>query len=134
MNAREAVVLFGLAQNYFPTLHGNEYTPDAWADILDDITFDDARAALIALCKREKPFTSVGEIRTEARKMRRQRIDQAGELTPPDHLTDEEQRRWLGDTRRAIGDGKPPPQNEIESLPRRDMPQLESVFPRVPDA
>lgn len=108
MNSREAVVLFGLAQNYFPTLKSNEHSPDAWGDVLDDVPFADARDALIALCKREVPFTSVGEIRAEARRTRAKRIDATPAIPPADLDADDPAAyiRWLRHARKAIADGE----------------------------
>ncbi|MCW2768360.1 MAG: hypothetical protein JWO11_4319 [Nocardioides sp.] len=43
----------------------DEYTPDAWSDLLDDVPFDVAKAAVVRIAKRQ-PWVAPAEIRAEA--------------------------------------------------------------------
>lgn len=95
----------------------DEFTADAWHDLLGDISLDDARAAVVVVARRQ-PFVAASEIRTEVRRARaiqgeRQRTERA--IGPArrnrDELTDARPLRstirelvaehWAG--RKAIG-------------------------------
>lgn len=44
----------------------DEYTADAWHDLLEDVTFDEAKQAVIAVARRQ-PFVAPAEIISEVR-------------------------------------------------------------------
>jgi hypothetical protein len=65
----------------------NEYTPDAWFDLLGDLSLEDCRVAAAAVGKRQ-PFIAPAEIRAEVRRVRRDRIDRAIPAAPPAEVAD----------------------------------------------
>jgi hypothetical protein len=66
----------------------DEYTPDAWHDLLGDLSFDDCRRAVAAAGKL-KPFVAPAEIRAEVRRIRNERLDHQILSAPPAELADE---------------------------------------------
>lgn len=135
MNRTEAVALCRLAKACCPQQAFDEHTPAAWGELLGDLSFDDAKAALLEVAKRQ-PFVAPAEIRTEVRRIRRQRLDAAPPLVPPPDLDPDDvlaYRRWLASARRAIADGKtPPPPPRV--VMERDMRAIEGTFREVSDA
>jgi hypothetical protein len=53
----------------------DEYTADAWHDLLSDISLDEARAAVVTVARRQ-PFCAASEIRAEVRRARAHETDQ----------------------------------------------------------
>lgn len=47
-----------------PQQHMDKYTPDVWADLLDDVPYDVAEQAVIRIAKRQ-PWVAPAEIRAE---------------------------------------------------------------------
>jgi len=47
----------------------DEYTPDAWHDLLGDMGLDECRAAVVAIAQRQ-PFVAASEIRGEVKRAR----------------------------------------------------------------
>lgn len=74
MNSREAVMLVRYVRALCPSQKIDEFTPDAWGDVLADYELDDCRAACVALASRQ-PFIAPAEIITEVRKARRARLE-----------------------------------------------------------
>ncbi|MCB9377108.1 MAG: hypothetical protein H6515_14730 [Microthrixaceae bacterium] len=105
MNAQEAAVLCRYVKACCPQQAIDDYTADAWADLLHDIRFNDARDAVRAVVARQ-PFIAPSEIRAEVARIRARRITEHPPLTPPPGLSDTDERAWLGDARRRIGDGE----------------------------
>lgn len=62
MNHVESVILCRLVAAYCPQQHFDEYTPDAWHDLLGDLELAEAKAGAIA-CAKRKPFVAPAEIR-----------------------------------------------------------------------
>ncbi len=133
MNNAEATALCRLVQAYCPQQRIDEFTPDAWAEVLADVRFIDAKAALVAVVRRQ-PFVAPAEIIAEVRRIRDQRIASHGPPEPPPGLADDEvsYRRWLVQARRDIADGRTAV--EVIELPARDMRTIEGTFQEVPDA
>jgi hypothetical protein len=65
----EVVVLARYVRALCPGQKFDEYTPDAWHDVLADFALADARAAAAAVARRQ-PFVSPAEIIDEIRKQR----------------------------------------------------------------
>jgi hypothetical protein len=88
MTPSETVVLTRYVKACCPQQAIDEYTPDAWYDLLDDLEFADCKTAATAVAKRQ-PFVAPAEIRAEVRRTRSDRL--ARELPPaiPHELTDE---------------------------------------------
>lgn len=107
MSHMQAVLLCRYAKAACPQQAFDEYTPDAWADLLEDVRFEDAQLALKALVKRQ-PFVAPAEIRAEVTRIRNKRIGDFGIIPePPPEIaaTPETYHHWFRNTMRAIGDG-----------------------------
>lgn len=104
MNNTEAVVLCRYVRAVCPQQAIDEFTPDAWADLLCDVRMADAKDAVRAIAARQ-PFVAPAEIITEVRRIRNDRIIRHPEPVPPPDLTAIETQRWLLEARRQIGDG-----------------------------
>ncbi|MDX3637781.1 hypothetical protein PV728_47935 [Streptomyces europaeiscabiei] len=74
MNPNETVVLARYVKALCPQQKFDEYTPDAWHDVLGDYQLTDARAAAAAVAKRQ-PFVSPAEIIGEIKRQRGDRAD-----------------------------------------------------------
>ncbi len=105
MSPAEAQVLLSMAAAY----DNRRPDPDAakaWAAALDDLRFDDCRVALIQHYRSSTEWLMPAAIRTAVRKLRAKRIDEHPPLTPPPGLDDGQERRWLLEARRRVGDGE----------------------------
>jgi hypothetical protein len=72
MTPDEVVVLARYVRALCPGQKFDEYTPDAWHDVLADFALADARAAA-AVVARKQPFVSPAEIIEEIRRIRDER-------------------------------------------------------------
>lgn len=97
MNNREAVMLVRYVRALCPSQKIDEFTPDAWSDVLAGYELDDCRAACVALAARQ-PFIAPAEIITEVRKARRARLENF--VYEPDGLETPEE--YLDNYRRQI--------------------------------
>jgi hypothetical protein len=79
MTPDETVILARYVRALCPQQKFDEYTPDAWHDVLTDFALADARAAA-ATVARKQPFVSPAEIVTQIRK---QREDRAADYQGP---------------------------------------------------
>src|SRR6185437_11119173 len=66
----------------------DEYTPDAWHDLLGDLSLADCRAAVAEVAKRQ-PFVAPSEIRAEVRRIRDKRLQDTEIPPPPPELLDD---------------------------------------------
>lgn len=82
MTPEETVLLARYVRALCPQQKFDEYTPDAWHDVLGDFTLDEARAAA-ATVARQQAFVAPGEIATEVRKARRALVSVDAETEPP---------------------------------------------------
>lgn len=85
MTRQEAVALCRYVKACCPQQAMDEYTPDAWHDLLGGLDAGDCRKAARAVAQRQ-PFVSPSEISEEVRRMRTERIGPAGPglgPTPP---------------------------------------------------
>lgn len=137
MTPSETVLLTRYVKACCPQQQIDDYTPDAWFDILSDLELDDCRAAVVAI-KRRSVFVDPSEIRAEVRRIRNDRL--ARELPPaiPHELADEpgRYRAELNAGIRKIADGKALPR-AIAGPVREDEPpetwaQARVKFPSPP--
>ena len=128
MSAPEAVVLCRFAKACCPQQQFDQYTPDAWHELLGDLLFDDCKAALTEVAKRQ-PFVSPSEIREQVKKLRIARIDAFGMLPEPPPGLEEpaEYYDWRRSMMRRIGDGEFRPG---DALP---MPEFRAALPAPAD-
>ncbi len=134
MSAQEAVMLCRLAKAACPQQQFDQYTPDMWHELLGDLRFQDARDALVMVCKKQ-PFVSPAEIRDMVSEVRRERIIAFGYLRPPAELDDNwaAAQAWLRETKRRIGDGELKPGDPLEPPSvtlDRVMPNWDRMLPR----
>lgn len=132
MNKAEALTLSRLAKAMCPQQASDDFTPDAWHMLLDDIRFEDAKDALVTHCKAHA-FVAPAEIRAGVKRIRAQRlIDHEathGPIEVPAGLEEGEYREFLRRIRKRIADGDVV---EYPALPpSRPMPKLDGVFRAV---
>jgi hypothetical protein len=87
MKPTEVVILTRFVKAACPQQAIDDYTPDAWFDLLGDLSLEECRAAVVAVGQRQ-PFIAPSEIRAEVRRVRRDRIDRAIPAAPPAELAD----------------------------------------------
>ena len=73
MNRQETVALTRYVKACCPQQAIDEYTPDAWHDLLGDLDLDACRQAAARVARRQ-PFVAPAEIRAEVRSERQQRL------------------------------------------------------------
>ena len=109
----------------------DEYSPDAWAELLDDIRFEDAKVAVKAVAKRQ-PFVAPAEIIDEVKRLRADRVRRYfANVEPPSGLTDAAYAKWYRETVKTIADGDlaPEPPARVEGHPDviRELGQAKSI-------
>jgi hypothetical protein len=130
MNPQEAMALCRFTAACCPSQKIDEYTPDAWGLLLEDIRFDDAKEAVVKVA-RKQPWVSPAEIIAEVKKIRAKRISEHGPIIPPAGLDPIETVEWLKQATRAVGDGQQLGETRGELKPR-DMKQLTAVLKEAP--
>jgi hypothetical protein len=107
VNASETLALLRYVTACCPAQKVDEYTPEAWTDLLGDLRYADAKEAV--------------------RRIRADRIARHPHVDPPGNLTEIEYRSWLRDTQQAIADGRQIPR---PALPQRDMSAIAAIDKR----
>lgn len=109
MTPREAVLLTRYVKACCPQQQVDEYTPDAWHDLLGDLDLDECRQAAAAIARRQ-PFVAPAEIRAEVRRLRDDRISRLPLPAPsPDEAVDPRvYRDRLAEIVQRAGDGRMP--------------------------
>ncbi|MEU0808755.1 hypothetical protein [Streptomyces sp. NPDC005970] len=118
MNPRDTVMLTRYVKALCPQQKFDEYTADAWHDLLAPYALEEARAAVTRHIRAGNAFVAVGEIVTEIRKARSDRLERHTEAEPPvgdlgDHTS---YKAALLAERRAIADGRTEPR-PVPALP-----------------
>jgi hypothetical protein len=88
----------------------DEFTPDIWHEMLADLQFEDCRAAVVAVGRRQ-PFISPSEIRKEVQSIRDDRIRRAHITVPAADADPDDIRLWLESVRaenKRIAEGAAP--------------------------
>ena len=147
MNKTETVLLCRYAKAMCPAQAIDEYTPDAWADVLFDVDLEEAKTAIQKGVRDHGwRFIDVTEIVAGVRSLHRDRltkwVGQFGPLIPPYALGGDPQkeREWLRVAHRQVLDGSVThpsqlgPDNPIEKLAPRDVASLGVVGHEVPRA
>ena len=136
MTRPEAVTLCRLAKAACPQQAFDEYTPDAWFELLSDLRFDECKEALFKVA-REQPFCSPAEIRKAVRSVRSDRLARFGAMpTPPFELNGDPRAEveWAKAIRQRVADGELTREQwnaQEAELTQRFMPALESTFRHV---
>lgn len=133
MNHTEVVILTRYVAAMCPAQKFDEYTPDAWFDVLGDLRLEDARTA-VANVARTQPFIAPAEIRSEVRRIRDDRLDRLeGFLIPPAELSPTGYRDWLIDARKRIADGTfEPDPPEVTADPDAIKAAISGAFHTIP--
>lgn len=106
MNNREAVILTRYVRALCPAQKIDEFTPDAWHDVLADYGLDECRTACTALAV-EQPFIAPSEIIDEVRRTRRERLENF-QYQPPAAEQDPKYIQRLRGQLRAVASGAVP--------------------------
>jgi len=135
VSPEEAVMLCRYVRACCPQQAIDEYTPIAWADHLEHVTYDDAKIAAKAITARQ-PFVQIAELKAEVKRIRAKRIELHPPLTPPpapEELDSAAQVRWqiawTADAKRRIADGE-----QIDSdaaygeLKARHLPDMKALM------
>jgi hypothetical protein len=69
MNPSDTVLLIRYVRACCPQQAMDEYTADAWHDLLGDLDLAECRTAVVTVAKRQ-PFVAASEIRTEVKRCR----------------------------------------------------------------
>lgn len=104
MNEQEIAVLLRMVKALCPAQRFDEYTPDAWALVLDEVPFADALAALKPLAL-EQPFIAPTDIAKHVKRIRSERIGRLPQPVP-NPVPGVSERDELLAVRRAIADGR----------------------------
>lgn len=140
MSRPEAVTLCRLAKAACPQQAFDEYTPDAWFEMLNDLRFEDCKTALFDVAKAQ-PFVSPSEIRAAVRRVRYDRLSKFGYIEPYSIHADDPQAEQaaIDDIRRRVADGELTREEYDRDLAERGitgnhkMPELGSVFRHLDD-
>lgn len=109
MTDEEAIALSKYVAALCPAQRFNEFTPDAWIDVLGPYDAEDARTAVVAVARRQ-PFISPAEIIDEIRTMRAERIAAANLVYDGDpDAGPVESAKQMRALVRDAGDGQLPP-------------------------
>lgn len=127
MTPSETVVLTRYVKALCPQQQIDEYTPDAWHDLLGDLLLGECREGAKRVAQRQ-PFVSPSEIRAEVRKARKDRADRQLEDPPdadPDDVAAYLEALREGRAKAHDGTEKPRPVGELldgrfKALPRGD--------------
>ncbi len=118
MNSQQAAVLCRYVRALCPQQKFDEYTPDAWHDVLRNYLLEEARTAAATIANKQ-PFVSPGEIATEIRRMHADRLGRHTDPTPkanPDDVA--AYKAELAATRHAVATGvQEPSQAELAAGP-----------------
>lgn len=71
MTPKETVLLTRYVKACCPQQVMDEFTADAWHDLLADLGLEECRAAVVTVARRQ-PFVAASEIRAEAKRARRE--------------------------------------------------------------
>lgn len=118
MNRMEVVALGKWCQAAFPQQKWDQYTPDVWADLLEDYSAEDAKQAAKTLATRQ-PFIALSDLVGEIKSIRKARILAAGPEVLGAGVDADDVGAYLQKVRsdvKSIGDGSAEPDHETGSL------------------
>lgn len=85
MNAQEAIAVCRYVRAACPQQAMDEFTPQAWADLLTDVRYEDAQEAVRVLVK-QQPFVAPAEIITEIKRIGSKRTQKYGTADIPEDM------------------------------------------------
>jgi len=130
MTPTEAAALLAIAAAY-DNRQPNPETAQAWALALDGLRFEDCRDAIVRHFQTSTDWVMPPHVIAEVKRIRSKRITDHPPLTPPPG-TEAEQRTWLAEARRRIGDGEAIDCDAAYGeLSQRHLPELRELMPRA---
>lgn len=129
MTPAEAAALLGVAAA-FDNRKPDADAAQAWALALSGLRFEDCRDAIVAHYRASSEWLMPSAVIAAVKRVRAKRIADVGDLCPPPGLTEPEERAWLREARRRIGDGEPV-RVDFGELKPRHLPDLRELLPRV---
>jgi hypothetical protein len=88
MNRKEVVMLTRTVTAACPQQAMDDYTPDAWFELLGDLDAAEAASAVAVIAKRQ-PFVAPSEIRAEVKRVRADRLSRSLLSAPSHELADQ---------------------------------------------
>lgn len=129
MNRRESVQLVRYVRALCPSQKIDEFTPDAWFDILAGYGLEECRIACAALAVRQ-PYIAPSEIITEVRKARRERLENF-QYEPPVDEQDPKYIQRLRGQLRAVASGAVPAPTAAPMLTGGPHKDIEDRFAAI---
>ncbi|ASU81535.1 hypothetical protein CDO52_00890 [Nocardiopsis gilva YIM 90087] len=105
MTREQAVVLCRYVRACCPQQKIDDYTPNAWHDLIGDLDFDDCHEAVKTIARRQ-PFIAPAEIRAEVRRIRDDRLRDADRVLPAADPDARDYSRRFQEHLKALADGK----------------------------
>lgn len=110
MNIAEAITLLRKVKAHCPSQLIDEYTPEAWAEVLEKVSFADANEAVVLICRQplalgKTRYIEPGHIIGEVHRVRQMRLRYYGDVTIPDDLPDSKFHAFSIAVSRMAGDG-----------------------------
>jgi hypothetical protein len=137
VNREQTVALCRYVKACCPQQAIDEYTPDAWHDLIGDLRFEDCREAVRAIAGRQ-PFVAPAEIKTEVKQIRAQRLDGFQYVPVSGDENTAVYLKNLREQRAAVADGLREPAPAIEPADPERAAQvrkmLGTAFQRPPKA
>jgi hypothetical protein len=135
MNREQAIVLCRYVKACCPQQAIDEYTPDAWHDLIGDLRFEDCREAVKAIAGRQ-PFVAPSEIRDQVKKIREKRLHDFQYVPVPGDENTAVYLKNLREQRAAVADGLREPAPALEAPDTEQAAQIRQlcagVFKRPP--
>ncbi|MFD7416827.1 hypothetical protein [Kitasatospora purpeofusca] len=130
MNNLEAVALARYVRALCPQQKFDEYTPDAWHDVLGDYDLQDCKQAAAEIARRQ-PWIAPAEIIEEVKHLRRGRLDYFQYEPDPDETAAQFTRNLKAQIAQVM-DGQRPPALEYAGSPRPVLELAAGVGHDVP--
>lgn len=139
MNRTDTVKLCRFVRSLCPDQKFDQFTPDAWAIVLDDVRYEDAIVAVRKIYRELGNDEAWGSRKIEAddivRQVKRTRSDiiagSIGAHHPPAGLSPVEYLAWYRDLARRLGDGEHVTPPAIEAAKPRE---IRALGQRIEDA
>ena len=124
MNATETARLCAIIHALCPSQKFDEWTPDAWSMVLEDIPFNDAQGAVRTVYREQGSDAEwvrrieADDIIREVKRVRVRRLESHPQLIPPAGLSVAAELAWLKRARKAVADGHQVPNTRGELVER----------------
>ncbi|MGA5820896.1 zinc finger domain-containing protein [Kitasatospora sp. NPDC094028] len=129
MNHTEAVILVRYVRALCPQQRFDEYSPDAWHDLLGDYELDACKEAVIEIARRQ-PWIAPAEIITEVKRARTSKLDYFRYEPNPGETSAQFTRNLRAQIAAVINGSRPPelpnvgfPRPVLELTAGRDIPE-----------